>query len=391
MSDHLSRRQVTTGFLGAIAAPLLAGNADAKSDPVSTHIAIDNNRVWSAATIDGSEPLLFVLDTGGAVQSIRPDIASRLKLKVLSGSAIEGLGAKKALGSLVLARNLRFDSGLIQPATVFTTYAFGGRMGADAAGTLAAGILTAGDNELDFEAGVWRRWRVPRSDFADLTRMTANISEIRSSESPRLVATATIDGKTYRLLLDTGASGIMLFPNAARRSGLHDDTRPFAPTPTVGYGGLAAKPSRVVRASRFEMNPLGMDRPLITVMDPTQTLAAEAEHDGLVGLNILQLLTLATDMRSRGLWAKRNARPVQPERYRLAGLWLDRGRSGEVVVGIVGTGSPAADAGVRVGDIIADPPLFDAALRAVEQPHVRVAVRSGDVVAERSWTLRPYL
>lgn len=386
---EVSRRAVNAGLLGAMIAPRAAARAAERGEPVETPIAVEDGRVWISARIDDSEPMLFVIDTGGALQLIHADVAARLRLPIVSGSRIGGLGkGGVALGGQVVARNLRFSSGLSQQRTAFVTTDL--KLGKDAAGSLAAGLFTAEDSELDFEAGVWRLWRNGRPSFDGMIKVAATITGGNSASSPRIIATVMIDGRPYRLLLDTGASRIILYPRAAARSGLFSDGRPFAPASMSGVAGLTAKPSRIVRANRLELSPLSIERPLIALMDPNQ-LFKETDHDGLVGLPLLEMLTLATDTRHRALYARRNGRPPAKERYPGSGLWLDNGKGGQAVVALVGTGSPAAEAGMRAGDVIVEPGGWEAAMRAVQQPHVDIGVRAGAGVERRRWTPKPYL
>jgi S1-C subfamily serine protease len=111
-------------------------------------------------------------------------------------------------------------------------------------------------------------------------------------------------------------------------------------------------------------------------------------------LPLISLLNISTDVRARRVWVQRNKRVPETDRYRLAGLWLDKDKSGSAIVAVVGTGSPAADAGVQKGDTISTPPTFEAALRAIGGAAGRVInleLRRGGRPLNVQYTFRPYL
>lgn len=360
----LSRREAL-GLGGA--SLLLPSILHAQAAPITTRIIVEDDRLWLAATVAGSKPYLFVIDTGAHTNFIRPEIAKELGLRAIDQRVVRGLGRDPAVGGLVLARDLMIGGSFRQAQAEFQIYDFRGGLPKDAAGLFAAGLFTTRDSELDIEKGLWRLWPQGRPDFTGLTALRSTMAaDPRAYYSTKMIATVYLDGQPYRLLLDTGApGGVLLFPPAARRSGLFSESVPYAPQVTAGFGGTAAKLSRIVRVTSLQVGPLAVERPLIALMDPDNYEAPD--HDGILGLPFLQMLTLATDVRRRKLWAARNARPSPPDRYRISGLWLDKAGDGGATVHTVGGGSPAALAGVRAGDRIMEPATFDEALRRVNR------------------------
>ena len=121
-------------------------------------------------------------------------------------------------------------------------------------------------------------------------------------------------------------------------------------------------------------------------------LQLPAAGDGIIGLALLQQMTLSTDVRGRRLWVQRNGRAAPPERYRMTGLWVDD-HGGQVVVAEVSPASPAAEAGVRVGDVIEGVSL-DGFLRAAGGPpgtRVPIRLRRGGETIATTLVLRAYL
>jgi predicted aspartyl protease len=391
----MDRRSVLAGGIGTLASLGAPARSAPPSLPIVSSIALEQRRLWIAATIAGSKPLMFVIDTGAGFAYLRPEVARDLKLRVVGGKTLGGLGRKQVLGTAYLGRDVIFGGHLRQPVVGFAEYDFGRGLPPDAAGLLAAGLFTSQDSDLDFDKGEWRLWRDGRPDRNGFVQLDSEIGGQVDAErfSHRMSVNALLDGQRYRFILDTGSPGaLMLMPRAAERCGLFKDGVPFAPYPTSGFGGAAAKLSRTVRARSFVLGPLSVDRPLVTVMDPDQR--SRIEYDGLIGLPLISLLNLSTDVRARRVWAQRNGRVEAPETYRLAGLWLDKDKSGAAVVAVVGTGSPAAVAGVRQGDVVADPPSFEQAVTRIGGPpgrEVTLGLRRGGRPVDVRYTLRPYL
>ena len=73
-----------------------------------------------------------------------------------------------------------------------------------------------------------------------------------------------------------------------------------------------------IRAGRFTMGPLTVERPLITLMDPRQQGHGDDDHDGILGLHWASLLNWSTDIQGARLWAQRNQRVETPESYLLS-------------------------------------------------------------------------
>ncbi|MGI4733128.1 MAG: aspartyl protease family protein [Janthinobacterium lividum] len=396
----IDRRGMIALGAGGLAMLALPGRGRAAAGapgrgPIVSRIVLEDGRLWIGASIAGSKPYLFVIDTGSGFSFLRPEVARELKLPVTGGHRVGGLGKKTEIDASYIAHDVLFGGHLRQLVVAFAGYHFQRGMPADAAGLLAAGLFTTHDSDLDFEAGEWRYWPDGRPDRDGFVQLDGDVGGPVSASlsSHRLTVRAYLDGLPYRLMLDTGSPGtVTLFPRVAKRSGLFADGVPFAPLQTAGFGGTAAKLSRSVRAKTLAFGPVTIDRPIVTVMDPGQH--SDLEHDGLIGLPLIALLTLSIDVRGRRIWARRNARPVVRGGYRLAGLWLDRDASGAARVTVVGVGSPAAAAGVRVGDVVADPPTFEEAVRRIGGAPgraVTLGLRREGARVDVAYTLRDYL
>lgn len=352
-------------------------------------IALEENRVLVAVGMAGKGPYIFMIDTGGVVSLVHDTLAKTLKLPIIGHSALGGAGGHD-IYPLYQAKDFVIG-GSIRQASVALVGVGDLHFGNDIEGTLAAGILTVADSELDFDAGELRIYPDGRGERPGFTRVPSSIRRMygRQTESPYIFAGVAVGGQSFDCMLDTGAPrALSLFSNAARRSGLWDDSRPYVPLRSHGLGGEGPI-SRIVRAPSLALGGLSIDRPLV-MLSPAGTESA-AIGDGIGGLALIRRFNLSIDARARTLWVQPSRQPAVTERYGLSGLWFDR--KGDVAeVAAVGTGSPAAEAGMQVGDRVVG--AWEEVLRSTNRgPGTAVTLDIDRKGAKRavSFTLRPYL
>jgi serine protease Do len=229
---------------------------------------------------------------------------------------------------------------------------FGGISGGvskSAVGAFGAGLITTYDSELDFRRSEWRLWPDGAPDRTGFTRLKSNI-RAEGRGASKIFLDAVVGGYAGEFGLDTGAPGEMsLSSRATSRSGLWNDQRPYAPAAARGIGP-ARVPGRFVRVGQLRIGPFVWERPLVQLTVPGSPHGAYA-GDGLIGLRAIRRLNLSVDTRNRVLWGAANGLDFPPNDYGMSGLWIEPARGGLEIVD-VGTGSPAAKAGMRKGDLI---------------------------------------
>lgn len=340
----ISRRTLLAALTASGLLPTAALRAATARPPVIIPIALEEGRVLVACGVAGQGPFFFAMDTGGVVSLIRDDLAQRLRLAKKT-SANLGIGGKGRSYPIYAGRDFIIGGGL-RDEDVALAGTERVSFGQDVSGSLAAGTMTAFDSELDFGKGEWRIYRDGIKDRAGYARIESEIRHHNlANGSAYIFADAALDGKTYRFIVDTGAPlAARLYAPATRKSGLWDDTKPWAPMPSRGD-----HPTRLVRAGSLKIGDTVFDRPLIAI---EQGAAGRFEiADGLIGLTVLRRLNLSTDVKAGILWVQPNKVPSPPERYPMSGIWVDRAGT-DVVVGRVGRGSPGEQAGIRPGDRI---------------------------------------
>ena len=354
-------------------------------------ILVQDNRVWMQVRFGGRGPYPFVIDTGGWANAIRRSAARELRLREVGHQLTVGLGGTQQMAHYE-ARNVMLGNIDIGTAD-FLAYEdeFGDRIHGQATGVLAANVLTTADSDLDFELGEWRIYPDGRGERPGFVQVPSEIRRsARQVGSTRIYVTAGVNGANYRLLVDTGApSSVHLFAGASRRAGLWNETGPYAPYRTSGFGGEGPR-TRLVRGAEFALGNVRIERPLIMVTDPDARDSEDA--DGILGLGLLELMNLSTDIRSGRLWVQRNSRPPRPERYGMTGLWTEE-RGDRLVLVDVSPRTPAAEAGLQVGDEIRGVSLRDWIRPLGGRPGDVIPIRYFRNGEERTTrlTLRPFL
>jgi serine protease Do len=334
--------------IAAAAGGIIVGSLHAFAAPgrvLKASISLEGNRVLIAVGMNGQGPFIFMIDTGTYVSIVRPDLAKKLKLPIQGYEVSHGIGGKGDRFALYLARDFIIGGAIRQSSVVLEdSFRFGYQQ--DIYGALAAGILTASDTDLDFDAGELRIYPDGRGDRAGYVAVDAEIPRADRPDrgSRKIVATILVNGQPVRCALDTGSPNTLsLHQSAARRLGLWDD-RPFAPSRPNGIGG-AGPIARIVRVDQVALGDVRLDRPLISLLGND----LGSSLDGIVGLSFIRLFNMSIDSRGRRLWIKPSRQVSPPNRYGPSGLWLDRAGS-RIVVASVGNGSPAAKAGIQPGD-----------------------------------------
>ncbi|MVZ98098.1 hypothetical protein EUU23_10380 [Sphingorhabdus sp. IMCC26285] len=317
--------------------PIYAKTAWGSTPPFRIPIKLTDTRVLVDCTIGPHGPFSFVFDSGGTIGLIELKLAQQLKLKRL-GSSFLGLKQGRKAYPIFIVPDLAFGNTVRQPVSTIAGVDVV-NFGEGAVGSIAAGALTAGDCELDFEASEWRIYRDGLPDRSSWTRFPGAIFKYGNvNGSAFIAADAMLEGRMLRFGLDTGMpSAMRIYRKAAEQAGLWDTPR-WSPTAPNGKG-------RMVRAT-LTLASVTMPDVIVTVIDDPEW---DVFPNGVIGLPILRRFNMATASNEQTLFLKSNALPGLPARYNRAGIWIDRAGSDAKIM-VVGPGSPAAKAELKAGD-----------------------------------------
>lgn len=375
------RREFLVGGVSVGAAAALP--IGLRSQPASFKIPIrlTDRRVLVDCYINSRGPLALVIDTGGALGLMDERAVEQLDLRKIGSKRLAIHGRRRSY-DIVEAEDLHFGGVVRQRNTLFAktdnvTFHDG------AIGSISAAALTAMPSELDFEKLEWRLHH--EASYAEEgwhRTENAFVGNGDGNGAEWIFSDIGIGGQRFRIGLDTGApSELRLSGDAMRASGLWD-TETWAPGGPDGKG-------RVVRIPRLEFGGTELSGVIANLYPDSQF---EKFDNGLVGLPILRRFHIATQPKDRSLLMKRNALPDPAPSYNRAGIWVERDDADLRVVA-VGPGSPAALAGITVGDRLVGADFrktIDAMLRPAGSK-LPLEVRSGKKVRNLTLILADYL
>lgn len=260
---------------------------------VPIQLSENGRRVFVSVAINGTQKK-FLLDTGGDVTQISPEAAEELKLPITSGGIklldLYGNASNKAasVDSFVLGR-LGDRHTTLPISTFHGENAF--------AGLLAADYMGEYDTELDFTGGKMNYFSQDHCPGKVVYWPSAAIAVVPMHFMNRhLILNVTLDGHTFRAIVDTGAPGTTLFASEAQR--------------VFGLNGADADKSFEHTFEKLSFEGLEVGSPHITIIpdktgskDPnngyvTGSLVRRVDdHDSsdpvmLIGMNILSKLHL---------------------------------------------------------------------------------------------------
>lgn len=378
----LPRRQFLGSSLVVLLAPSLPALAADASGVVRIPISLNQRRVLVQCRISGQGPFDFVFDTGGTLGLIDIALARRLHMAD-HGYANLSLSVGARRYPLYEAKDFVFGDEVRQPSALFAGVENFG-FGEGAVGSLAAGVLSSVDGELDLAHGEWRIYRAGAPDRSGWTRYEVGIIHRGTLQgSAFLLADAQIGDRPLRFLLDTGMpTTLRLYRRTAEALGLWDAPR-WAPAAPDGK-------ARQVRVPAMTLAGKVLAGAVATVVDRTPW--GKEEDAGIIGLPILRQFDLGTGAKEGATYLRPNGLSGAIGRYNMTGLWIDR--DGDALsVGAVGPGSPAAAAGIKPGDRLpgAD---FATLLRQMNGPvgsQMTLAVESGGTARTVTLQLADYV
>ncbi|MBP6379339.1 MAG: aspartyl protease family protein [Sphingorhabdus sp.] len=375
------------GLLSPIlASPLRAQAAADKFYAVG--ISIEDNRIWTAVSLGKLKPELFIIDTGSERSVVSHKWATANKLKTGGYTMMRGMGGVEK-ADVVKVKDMLIGGVFTKDYQEFAATKSLDR--ADFVGLLGVDFLLFADCDLDFVKGEWRVYPEGRTSRPGFYQVPDSIRP-RNVAQPLGMAVSVGDFSGY-FGIDTGSpSALLLDGKAAKKTGLWESDRPYAPFAHKGFGSGSSR-ARIYRADRIKLHKFILEKQLISLLEPGVDKSNWRDVDGLVGMQALRHFHLSTDTKNKALWMAPNGLNfANEERYPLSGLWLE-GSGTNITIADVGIGSPAAATGLKVGDKIVGQNFAAMLQKFSGAPGKSVSFdyeRDGKR-ASVEYTLRPYL
>ena len=267
--------------LAAHASPPLAESVGFTSSP--------RGHVLVPVSIDGSEPLVFVLDTGAGKTLVTPSLAERLGLARAPGESVTTLGMHGTTENVVVElRSLAVANARVadvQAVVLDLDHITHGEWRAD--GVLGMDFLGQFDVRLDFGASTVSLYPAAL-DRSRCAACPAGIEGVafETIDPGFIVLPATVDGKPVNAVLDTGAGHSGL--NSAAAAALGVTLPPIPAGAPASHGlGLQTGPVRVGDSTLTERATLHvMDHPVMEALGLADRPAMLMGNDQLAGRTV---------------------------------------------------------------------------------------------------------
>lgn len=308
---------------------------------------LSGNHMFIKAFVNGT-PYAFMFDTGGAA-ILDPRVQRVLNLPVIGQVHVVGVGGNAQDVDLVRVSEARIGSAtytngpfIIVSAPVrsspFPGLRFGGVLGREFFKRLVTTI--------DYQKST-----LTFSEAASFRPDAAAIALPLSLPNDVPTVQASIDGRAGAFRIDSGnGSGVTVTKSFAQLSGLlNASSRAIDVVIGRGVGGIAT--GTALRAKSLALGGLQLKNPVVMISDSTTGVYANTDISGNIGGEILRRFTMTLDVPHSMLYLRANTQFGEPINFNRIGLF-SAGENGAEKVLLVVPGSPAADAGIRVGDTV---------------------------------------
>jgi len=352
--------------------------------------------VWVRGTIGNSDSLWIAIDTGASSSAIDENEARTLGLAMHGRYTTLGAGGADssssvsevtfAIGGVSIHRDQTDTNDLAQISA---------QSGHPMQAIVGAELFESCVVRLDYPKGMMDVWDAAHA----APHLPGAVVPLTLEEHhPYVEGVLTVAGAQPlrgRFVIDTGSNaGLILAPDAAARAGL---PQAFPRTlQTVGFGVGGEVHNHLGRAESFALGSLHFDHPIALVPDSIAGRISAPGSAGNIGSGVLGRCAITFDYRHHRVAFEPGADFRRPFDSDMLGATPIR-RSDGYEVRFVNADTPAADAGLQVGDLIVaidgtpcttiDPTTLRRLLQRPGQS-VRLDVRRGGDTRTITTTLR---
>lgn len=325
--------------------------------PIVIPFELATRHIVVKVSVNKSRPLAFVFDTGADRAIVRMDVAKELGLSLEGTVSGGGAGPGRQVGSQVRKATwspVGHDA-LVQPLTLALPLPrLSASMGRDIDGIIGGEFIRQFVLELDYQA------RTITLHDRDTFRYSGRGETLPIAFTPdnHPVVTARVTPKggepvERRFMFDTGSSAALILhsPFVAEQH-LPGDQPTVRAIGAAGAGGVTA--GRIGRVASLQMGSFTLGEPLTLFSEDTAGAFANPSLAGNIGAQIASRFHLFLDYGRKRLILEPSPTFADPFDRAFSGIALraEGADYGTFRVHEVLESSPAADAGIREGDIL---------------------------------------
>lgn len=314
---------------------------------------LNNDLIFIRTRVNNSPPLWFLLDTGAEISVVKQSLARSLGLQ------FEGKGQTEASGGSVEFLNVKNitlslpGADILNPTVVaIPLESFEPLLGRTADGILGADLFNRFVVEIDYANQIINLYD-PRSYHYSGRAEAIPITVKENIPYVRAVVTqtnlSTVEGVFQ---IDTGSNSTLVLNTPFAKAHKFIES-----TKTIELGGLGAGGKTRSLVGRVEKVTLGrfvMKKPLVRFSQDEKGELASADFSGLIGGELLRRFRVIFNYAKNQMILEANAHLAEPDEFNMSGavFRFEAPDFSVFKVSEVTKGSPAAEAGLNVGDIV---------------------------------------
>jgi hypothetical protein len=353
-----------------------------------------NNHIYVQVKLNGKGPFRMLCDTGGA-NIVTPELATQVGLVAEGALQGRGVGEKSEDVGLVKVDTLQLgDASLEQQVFAVFPMAYFERVeGVPSGGLVGYEIFKRFVVTVDYEKSrvtltLPAAFKYQGQGTAVPFKFNEHIPQVDGE----------IDGIPGKFDIDTGSrASVDLLGPFVEKNGLKQKYAPkFEGVTGWGVGGPAR--SQIGRAQLLKLGEVAVPAPVTELTLQQKGAFTDPYVAGNVGAGVLKRFNIVFDYGHGQLIFERNANEATLDTFDRVGIWINQAEGGFDIMDVF-AGSPASEAGIKVGDRIVAidlQPATTLSLPAVRQrfrteapgTEVRLRLRSGDAEREVTVTLR---
>jgi len=307
------------------------------------------NHIHAHVMINGKGPYYFIFDTGG-VNILTPELAHELGANIQGESEVRGAGEGTSTAGITHVGEVNL-SGAVVKDQLFGTYALDSLYPAN--GVHMQGMI-------GYE--VFRRF-VTRIDYGAKTVTLIDPRYFNAADAGApikiafngnaVIVEGSYNGIPGKFQIDTGARSSLTLDAPFVAANHLRDTAAKGVDAVDGWGVGGPSRSHVIRGGILKIgSEIEIDHPVTGMSADRAGAMADPSLSANVGGGILKRFVVTFDYGHSTMYLKPVAGPVADlDTYDRAGTWFNVSPEGFNVVAVT-PGGPAADAGLKEGDVI---------------------------------------
>lgn len=336
---------------------------------ISVPFRLLNDHIYVEGRVNGKGPYTFIVDTGGHTL-LSPKVIAETGLHATGNAPESGAGEKQSSTGYVPVGTISIGGVVMHDQVAFATSIYTPDIeGIPVDGMVGFELFRRLVVQIDYGRKVLTFTQPGHASFAN-----AGVAVPFAFYTHLPFVHGLIDDIPATFDIDTGSrSELDVTSPAVRRNHLRE-RYPHGVRAVTGWGVGGAAASYVVRLQSITLGDVTVKAPVADLSADARGSFSDPNYDGNVGSALLKGFVVTFDYGHQMMYLRRIVPPpADYGTFDRSGLWIEAAKGGYLVTSIA-AGSPAAQGGLRVGDVILE--LDGRPVRAADLSGARQLLRT---------------